>query len=276
VRQRYWSLVIVFLACVLGQVVYQRGIEPTLVVEAQAKNDQIRSEMPSSPKKIHPVVYRYALVPTGVHSMADYYQALTDPAVLQAYSVIDVGQLHFQKLKTPLCAYVAFKRNAFVEWTTHCVVIKAGEAVLTDGHSIILARCGNLVSLSPRVPQGSTVVSTLDSTLDNAFPPVQPPAASVANGVPAALNGSSPATTTMSYVPPASMPVTPNPAPVSIAPPANPPCCVGVAPASPKPTAQPVSMVDGDDSLVIVFSGLLLMLFLAWVRKRMPGTNRAK
>jgi hypothetical protein len=261
VRYRYWSLVVVFLVCVLGQVVYQRGIEPTLVVEAQARRDQIGSETPFSSKKTHRISYRYALVPKGVHSMADYYQALTDPAVLQAYSEVDVAQLHFERLKSPLCAYVAFKRDRFVQWTTHCVAIKAGEEVLTDGHSIILARCGNLASLLPRGPEGTTVVSALDSTLDDAFPPVQPAAPSVASELPADTTTSPPTTTTISYVPSASTPVTPTATttPVSMAPPAVPPCCVGVAIPPPNSTTQPVSMADGDGASVIVLAGLMLL-----------------
>ncbi|HUK26403.1 MAG TPA: hypothetical protein VLV49_17620 [Terriglobales bacterium] len=255
-RQRRLALVLVALWCVLALLVYRRGIKPTMVVEAQVTRDEIQSDTPISPKKSRPVVYRYALVPTGVHSLSDYYAALTDPAVLQAYSGVDVATLHFQKLKSPLCGYVAFKRNGFVQWTEHCISIKAGEEVLTDGHSMILARCGNLVSLMPQSPAGKPAVSI--STLDDAFPPVTPPA--VASAIPSEIPGSGGEGSPAPSVPPAiSSSGSPPSGTVTVAPPASLPCCGGGVSLQPSKPSTPVSMADGDDNSVIVPVALVLL-----------------
>jgi hypothetical protein len=264
VRQRHWSVVaVLILGCVLG-LVYHHGIEPTLIVEAQAAREQVKLETPTVPKKARRV-YRYALVPTGVHSLAEYYEALTDPAVLQAYSQVEVGELHFERLKSPLCGYVAFKREAFVQWTKRCVVIKAGEEVLTDGHHMILARCGNLVSVMPRGPEGSpgVVVSTLEDT----FPALYPARPSLVAATPS-VGAAAPEPDS---APTAVMPLAPTPTPVGVAPLPGSSCCGGGISVAPVSQPKPVAMADGDDVFPILL--VALMLLLAGVRARL---NRSK
>jgi hypothetical protein len=49
-------------------------------------------------------------------------------------------------------AYMSYRRDGKIYWTSHKVQLQQGETILTDGNSQVRARCGNCISLEPMQP----------------------------------------------------------------------------------------------------------------------------
>jgi hypothetical protein len=126
-------------------------------------------------------VYPYSVVAGGVHSAADARQAVAeDPLVRDHYSGVRVGSLAPAVLKTPVLAYLSYRKHGRIYWTAKALPMKAGEAVLADGSSMIRARCGNRISFTPQQPvitpasqePNPTEFETAVATVSKAFTPI--------------------------------------------------------------------------------------------------------
>ncbi len=92
-------------------------------------------------------VYRYSIVPGGVYSKEDVIAAVKrDPVVAAHYGSVRFQALRVEKLAAPRRVYVSYRQGDRVHWTKHQVQLHAGETILTDGHTMIRARCGNCIS----------------------------------------------------------------------------------------------------------------------------------
>lgn len=91
------------------------------------------------------LVYPFSIVPGGVDSAQQ--AGLSNGKAL--------------RLKADLWAYVNYRRDGHVFWTTKLVRIPAGELVFSDGARMVRARCGNSISLRPQVPTEPSDVSEL-------------------------------------------------------------------------------------------------------------------
>jgi hypothetical protein len=100
----------------------------------------------------HPA-YPYSVVPGGIYSAEEFRDAIArDSVVATHYLVINGSQLRHTSLESSRSAYVSYRVDNAVYWTKRPVKLPSGEAVLSDGESMIRARCGNRVSAFPRLP----------------------------------------------------------------------------------------------------------------------------
>ena len=92
-------------------------------------------------------IYRHSIVPGGVYSVAEVIDAVKrDPVVAVHYQSVNLKALQVERLAAPRSMFVSYRVGDQIYWTKHRVQLKAGETVLTDGHTIIRGRCGNCVS----------------------------------------------------------------------------------------------------------------------------------
>lgn len=103
-------------------------------------------------------VYNYAVVPTGTYTRDDIRTAvLTSPEVEEHYRPVEVCALQGKPLEKDEQAYVSYKKNGKIYWTSYQVTLHEGEMVLSDGKHRIRARCGNRISVEPGEPMLPTV-----------------------------------------------------------------------------------------------------------------------
>ena len=98
-------------------------------------------------------IYRLSVVPGGVHSAQEVAEVVArDPVVAAHYRGIDPRRMRVERLEKPLAAHVSYRIGDQVYWTQRKLQLAAGETVLTDGETILRARCGNRVSTVRRTP----------------------------------------------------------------------------------------------------------------------------
>ena len=102
--------------------------------------------------------FGHPMVPGGIHTHEEMesYRAL--------YSLAD-GYV-FLKTSISSFAYVSYMKNGQVYWTKHPRFIPAGEPIISDGNTIILQRCGNMLRFTTPAP-----VETLFDEPDDLYPP---------------------------------------------------------------------------------------------------------
>ena len=98
-------------------------------------------------------IYPYSIVPGGIRSKEELQKAIaTDPAVAAHYANFDVRAIKPVTLSRDASAFVSFRKNGKVYWTSRRVTLKAGEQVFQGGEIAVRGRCGNQVSDQPRGP----------------------------------------------------------------------------------------------------------------------------
>ena len=98
-------------------------------------------------------VYPYSIIPGGVSSPKELKSAIaTDPLVASHYSGFDVAKARVIRLNKDMAAYVSYRRGNKVFWTSHKLVIRAGENIITDGLHSARTRCGNRISETAAKP----------------------------------------------------------------------------------------------------------------------------
>ncbi|HMK29218.1 MAG TPA: PEP-CTERM sorting domain-containing protein [Terriglobales bacterium] len=108
---------------------------------------------PATVEQPGPVIYPYSVVPGGVRSQQGLRLAIANDAVVaRHYSDFRVDQARVVHLQADVLAYVSFRLKDGVYWTRRPLLLKRGEAVLTDGVNVARTRCANRVSLAPRMP----------------------------------------------------------------------------------------------------------------------------
>jgi hypothetical protein len=120
-------------------------------------------------------VYPYSVVPGGVYSADELKAAVAQDAVVAAhYAGFGASRVQRMSLESDRPAYVSFRIDKAVFWTKRPVSLRRGEEVLSDGESLVRARCGNRISNVPRNPVSSH--EPLEGALDEAEPAlVEPP-----------------------------------------------------------------------------------------------------
>jgi hypothetical protein len=111
-------------------------------------------------------VYRYSVFPGGVASRADVARALRGDRVVAAhYGAFDVAHARVVPA-TARAVHVSYRKDGKIYWTARKVMLDEGEALLTDGHNLIRARCGNRISDAPQWPveAGAPDERELDAT----------------------------------------------------------------------------------------------------------------
>ncbi len=119
------------------------------------------------------VTYPYSIVPGGAKSVSDVKAelAMLPSAIRAQYAGINMADLRLEHLKTSFSGYASYRDGDEMYWTSKKMTIPSGEAVFTDGTTLIRGRCVNLFSAQPMGPvQPNGPVEQLDvPTLE--FPP---------------------------------------------------------------------------------------------------------
>ena len=123
-------------------------------------------------------VYGHSIVKGGIHSLAELLDVIArDPLAAQHYKGFDISRARFIRLDHNIMAYVSYRVDgAGIYWTSHPVLIMAGEEVITDGTNYIRARCGNVISYSQQAPVSPDEPSDTDTIVAYVAPPAPPPA----------------------------------------------------------------------------------------------------
>jgi len=154
---------------------------PGLPPKIRSNNSLVKfSGTPASPAelatavKLHHV-YGHSLVPGGIHSIEELVALmLNDPLLADHYKSFNLPQTRFVVLDQDVPAYVSYRLDGKIYWSSHQTVIRKGELVITDGSSFIRARCGNRISYIPGFPTSAGEPTDMDIAQD--LTPYDPPA----------------------------------------------------------------------------------------------------
>jgi hypothetical protein len=148
-------------------------------VETAAPEIFTNGEIPIARAVPGQAICEYSIVAGGVQSAADVDRAVkADPVVSQHYARIAIDKLTPTRVAASRQAYVSYRIGDQVFWSSNTVTLPEGEAVLTDGATMIHARCGSLISDGAATPtrQAEPVLSAYGSSTDT--PMVDRPEAS--------------------------------------------------------------------------------------------------
>ena len=112
--------------------------------------------LPSTPRRSDDIalrghqarpIFNGSVVAGGVYSLGQLRAVIDrDPVVAEHYRDVDLDRMEVVTLTAGKAAYVSYRVGDTVRWTRERVWLKPGETVLTDGTTMIRARCGNCVS----------------------------------------------------------------------------------------------------------------------------------
>jgi hypothetical protein len=116
------------------------------------------------------LIYPFSLVPGGIATIDELKRAIAgDPALAAHYAGFNLLNARVTLLGRDRLAYVSYRKDNRIFWTTKKVRLTKGEKVITDGVHTIRARCGNLASDGRQSPTSAT--EPLEAVLDNAPTP---------------------------------------------------------------------------------------------------------
>jgi hypothetical protein len=128
------------------------------------------------------LVYPYSIVPGGVSSADELRQAAAhDSVVATHYAGFNYRRAHVIEVKQPQKVYLSYRLHNKVYWTVRQASLHVGEKLLTDGTVTARSRCGNQVSVLPRVASSPEEPTLAELDRPDAM-------ASGIEGFPAALN----------------------------------------------------------------------------------------
>ena len=114
--------------------------------------------------------YKNSVVPGGVWDAPELADRIArDQVVAEHYRGIDAATMRPQTLSADQLAFVSYRVGDRIYWTKQRVRINAGETVLTNGDTMIRARCGNCISLEPMLPTSDEEpdLADLDALVDS-------------------------------------------------------------------------------------------------------------
>jgi hypothetical protein len=98
-------------------------------------------------------VYPYSVIPGGVMNAAELRESLgKDQLAARHYSDFKVDQTFLTIVHQDRSAYVSYRANGRILWTSYRVRIPAGEKLISDGVHFSRTRCGNRLSEEPQEP----------------------------------------------------------------------------------------------------------------------------
>lgn len=124
-------------------------------VANQSSQDLTPRETPASLPFTVPLrrAYRHSVVPGGVEDAQELREAMKrDPVVARHYELVRIARVEETVVRRAKFAYVSYRIGNRVYWTRQPVLLHRGEKLLTDGRTVVRARCGNQVAFVPRLP----------------------------------------------------------------------------------------------------------------------------
>jgi hypothetical protein len=100
-----------------------------------------------------PLIFAFSVIPGGVFSPDELTAAISgDPTVAAHYADFRTGSFRLIRNSIRRSAYVSYRKNGHIYWTSHMVSIPVGETLISDGRSLARSRCGNRISAVPQEP----------------------------------------------------------------------------------------------------------------------------
>ncbi len=134
------------------------GVARHLEYPATSKSPEVREArahaLPvTSPVALRRARFNYSVIPGGVFDGEELTRAVErDPVVAEHYRNVDTATMRPQVLTSDRRAYVSYRRDDRLYWTSRKVLIRSGETILTNGQTETRARCGNCISMEPLLP----------------------------------------------------------------------------------------------------------------------------
>jgi hypothetical protein len=108
-------------------------------------------------------VYPYSVIPGGIASGKELATRVAqDPVVAKHYSGFNLSRAQIVRAPQGKLVYVAYRMHDKVFWTKKRLMIRKGEALVTDGIHYARARCGNRIADSPVPPTSNPEPSVTD------------------------------------------------------------------------------------------------------------------
>jgi hypothetical protein len=100
------------------------------------------------PRKIYP----YSVIPGGVLNAEELRAKLrADGVAARHYAGFDVDSAGLMRVHQERKVYVSYRIGDRIYWTRNRIRLPPGEYLLTDGKSLVRARCGNRISEQPHI-----------------------------------------------------------------------------------------------------------------------------
>ena len=97
--------------------------------------------------------FPYSVIAGGVCTSSELRGAVArDPGLAAHYSEFDLQRVRFVTLRQDMWAYVSYRLPEGIYWTTKRAHLRRGEALVTDETHMARGRCGNRISMVPRIP----------------------------------------------------------------------------------------------------------------------------
>jgi len=240
----------------------------------------------------------YALLRGGFSSVDEFFERVHDDPVLHTfYGDCADRNASMHALPEDITVFSTFRKGDKIKWAQKPLLLKKGEYVMTFCGSTVLARCGNLISVSPMQPSEDVAPAILEEPSE----PVEAPLTLVASAAapaaatpapaavlpaataghhgfffippfyipPGSSHGGPPPPTTAGPPPPPSGPPPPPVGPPPPPPGTPPPPITGAPPPPPPgPPAPPPGHISGDEfSGHQAFITLLIGLFVIGLLK---------
>jgi hypothetical protein len=217
---------------------------------------------------------RYSLLRGGFNSVDEFYERVNeDPVLHDFYGDCADRNASMHALPEDIVTFSTFRRGNEIKWAAKPVVVKKGEYVMSFCGKTVLARCGNLVSVSPMQPSEDVPPALLE---DPEEAPVVPLTLAASNEAPAPLAalpppaGAAPVTPAVVaaahhpfwFIPPFYVPQGHGHGGPTLPTPAGPPIVTPVSPPSgPPPPGGPLSgdEFDGHTAYITLFIGLFVI-----------------
>lgn len=92
-------------------------------------------------------VYGHSVIPGGVRGAKELTSALERDKIVKAhYANFDAAKAYIVHVKSAKSVYVSYRMGDEIYWTKKKVRLAKGEELLTDGKSLVRARCGNRIA----------------------------------------------------------------------------------------------------------------------------------
>ncbi len=124
----------------------------------------------------------FALLRGGFSSVDEFFERVHDDPVLHAFygDCADRNATMFA-LPEDITAFSTFRKGDKIKWAQKPLLIKKGEYVMSYCGKTVLARCGNLISVSPMQPSEDVPPAVLEAPSE----PVETPLTLEASAAPA-------------------------------------------------------------------------------------------
>ena len=123
-------------------------------------------------------IFPFSVIPGGLLDERELADSMAkDDVVRKHYGDLQPDRMWFTRTKQSMTAYVSYRKDVDVRWTSHPVTIPANELVLTDGKHLVRARCGNRIEVKKPEPLPAQVIP----------PDIPPPDIAMETGLPALM-----------------------------------------------------------------------------------------